>query len=120
MKTKRYWLRVAFVFLVLYLIPAIIIYINLINSLTIKCIPNANSLGCGWGFTYIILLGLPFGVVLSPFTALGLPLPIFPDIMNNDAYLGITLIIMSSICVFITGAIIGWLYGKIKNRNKTS
>ena len=116
MKTKRYWLRVGLVFVGLYLIPAVIVYINLISLPTPKCVSGISPAECGLdALEYIIVLGLPSILLLLPLSFVDSGMSYWPAISNNSVY-GAVLIVMSSVSVFIIGAITGWLYGKIKNR----
>lgn len=56
-------------------------------------------------------------IAFSPLTAfLGMrgSVPSFSEIFRE----GISLILITALAYFLIGALLGWLYGKLKNRNK--
>ncbi len=85
---KRYWLRGGIIYIILYLIS----YLG-------TGVP-------GIGFIMLIPL-LILGIPLVPVELLALYIPI-PLIIN----------LLAVVALFFPGMIIGYLYGKIKNRNK--
>ena len=92
-KKKKYWLRFGITFL---LISSIIIFPVRIYEY-IKCAPNYPGF-CGF---YGTILMLPIGGIVG-------------SLINNSIIISLSAIFFW----FIFGAIMGLMYGKIKNRNR--
>ena len=92
--TKRYWLRVGIVLSSIFTILNIILLISVWR----------NQDG-----------GLIFAVFNFPVVFL---IDFIEEIFNFSFIVYPIVIILTAFVWFLIGAIIGWLYGKIKNRNK--
>lgn len=95
---KKYWLVGGIIGLVLYVL------------LTIILIPFGSS-SCGGGFFCVYYWFYP--------TLITLPVTYpFAGLVSKFNQSGIFILIGAVLVYFIVGAIIGWSYGKIKNRSK--
>lgn len=97
MNKKRYWLRGGLAIFVLYVFTTIIL------------IPLGNPSGCSFiCFPYWVMPTLYLDYLLS------IPLNfIFPNVHVSESMI----ILGPSIFYFILGSFLGWIYGKIKNKN---
>jgi hypothetical protein len=103
MKNYPYWARGGIVSVVLSAVVALILFIFFTCST-----PFTDS--C-WFPSWAVIFYLPL-VIFQ------INLPVYPASFADTAFL-IKIILAAIIFYFIIGAIIGWIYGKIKNRNKT-
>ncbi|OHA24032.1 MAG: hypothetical protein A3B11_01575 [Candidatus Taylorbacteria bacterium RIFCSPLOWO2_01_FULL_44_26] len=97
MKQKRYWLRGGVIFLSIYALLQIISMLTELNNGSVAII--------------FYIINSPTWSVLSLF-------------VNQNTYTALhsffVIIPFSAVLYFIVGSILGWIYGKIKNRNKTA
>jgi small-conductance mechanosensitive channel len=103
MKTKKYWLRVGILFFAL----AGILSLIGVNCGALRS--GFENLGCT---LYIIPVDLPLFIIIMPLLFL------FGSDSSSIEFQNITFTIFGIIAWTVIGMIIGWLYGKIKNRNK--
>ena len=100
---KKYWLRGGFTGLVIFF-PVVVTSFYLFNT----C--NVSRIGDWSCIKYLVLSNLPGWFVYKIFNT---------NLNYGSINLDIPIILFISAAIyFIIGLLIGWLYGKIKNRNK--
>ncbi len=67
--------------------------------------------------------GAGFGLALIPLVLSGIPATFLLSLLPNsaDKSAGVIILLLFVVCVaqwFVIGIILGWIYGKIKNRNQ--
>jgi len=103
MKQKRYWLRGAIV----------LVGVHTVVFFGFILIFNPDGLG----FIPLVLMGLPLSLIQEPLINL-FPVSVFRFFDHSTTgVLAITFVI-NTIQWFSVGVFLGWIYGKIKNRNQ--